>query len=121
MTDRFHELALQECVEKLFRQRYFDITTFDEIVKLSGRIPNHTIRTQLRAFHCKDFSEMSAELKGLIQPKVVECLRGDCNFSPLAVYQAITAEGSNFTPIEDPVGIPDKKKKSTFRLPFLNN
>lgn len=99
--DEFHAMALEESVNKLFRKEWFDICTLDDIIKLSGVTPNHTVYQQLRAFHCKHYSDMSPKLKQLIEQKVVECLKGDYHLNPARVVRVLTDEGQNFAFTED--------------------
>jgi len=75
--DQFRKLAIEELLDKLFKKHYFDICTLDKLIELSRITPNHAVYKELSAFHCKHYSEMSTELRQMIQQKVVECLRGD--------------------------------------------
>lgn len=99
--DEFRKLAIEEAVNKLFREKHFNICTLDEIIELSGVTPNHGIRKELRVFHCKDYADMSPRVRQLIEQKVVECLRGDVNLNPARVLHMLTDEGRDFAFTED--------------------
>jgi len=101
MSNEFRELAIKREVTKLFTGKHFCICDFDSIAKLTGSAVNHTIRDQLRAYHCVDWSDMSDREKELIQIKVVEALRGDSILNPARVLSQITDEGRDFAFTED--------------------
>lgn len=99
--NEFRQEAVQTLVNKLFSESSFSICTVDQIIELTGVVPHHGIRAELRAFHCVSYSQMSARTRQMLQEKVVECLRGDPFINPARVTQILTDEGRDFAFTED--------------------
>ena len=111
MQDEFHQLAVSRQVDKVFSGGHFSICDIDKLARLLGISPNQRIYSQLSAYHCIDFAEMSDREKELLQKKVVECLRGDDVFNPARVLHELTDEGRDFTFTEDRYLCADQTKQ----------
>ena len=99
--DAFGQAALKHLVHKLFTDGHFSVCTLDKIINLGGFAIDKTIYAQLSAFHCTDFSQMGLDVKVSLQERVTKCLMGDRDFNPMVMLAIITAEGRDYTVIED--------------------
>ena len=55
-------LAAKTALKKMVEQGYFDICTVDNVLKISGGIPNSREYQTLRLLHCVHYKDMPAEL-----------------------------------------------------------
>lgn len=99
--DEFLQLSIRRQLEKMFSGRYFDICMLDNMANLLSVTVNGRIYSQLRSYHCVNFSDMSDREKELIQEKVVEALRGDPILNPARILSQLTDEGGDFAFTED--------------------
>jgi len=96
----FESAVVEQALKELFNKQHFDICLVDKIGGILGVEPSQSPEYKyLRALHCVHFSDMRAEILDELQERVARCLRPQFDIRQLA-YQ-LTAEGSNFTPIED--------------------
>lgn len=105
--DPFQRACAETEMEKLINGKWFDICSLDNLGKMLGinpeRHPNYKF---LRGLHCVHYADMKPDVRNNIVPAIMECLRPDMNYDAKQILGAITAEGRNFTPIEDkPLGI----------------
>jgi|GEM_PF-1195377 hypothetical protein len=101
MNERFHKLAVEQAVKKLFSATSFSVCTLDDIGDMLGVNPRqHPNYRYLRALHCVDYADMSAELLGQIQHQVLDVLQRPA-FNPALVSDLLTAEGRDFAFTED--------------------
>jgi hypothetical protein len=55
-------LAAQASLKKMEQNGYFDICVIDNILKISGGVPNGRDHQVLRMLHCVHFKDMPSEL-----------------------------------------------------------
>ena len=108
--DEFQGLAIKRAIDGLFEGDHFSICEINKIGDLIGVKPNRKIRTQLSAYHCVNWDDMSDREKVLIQEKVVECFRGENILNPARVLSQLTDEGGDFAFTEDRYIDPDFKR-----------
>ena len=71
--NEFQREAAITALKSMFEGRYYDITTVNKCIKLSGCIPPDPKDFQaLNALHCIDFSDMSANLRQMTLAKTMQ-------------------------------------------------
>lgn len=101
--NEFTKGVILTLLDKMFnKSRYFDICDLDELGKLLRVNPQaHPNYRELHALHCVHYADMPRVVRQSLQQKVMECLRPDLGIDINTMAFLLTAEGSNFTPIED--------------------
>lgn len=116
----FEMACIKQACEKLFNADYFSISDFDKIGEMLGvnvhRHPNYTF---LHSLHCVHYRTMEPVIRDNLQMKVMECLRPDLKLNGSMLFNAVMAEGCDYTVIEDPRFAPNTKPKKGGILPFF--
>ncbi len=60
--DTLQKIAAETALKKMLRQGHFSICTIDEIVKMTGSVPDGRAYQILRLMHCVDFKDMPPEI-----------------------------------------------------------
>lgn len=81
MMDEIQILAARAALKKMSQDGHLSICTIDNILKMSGGIPNDKDYQVLRTLHCVSFREMQPEL-----------LRG----LPLLIKRVLESDGVEF-------------------------
>ena len=81
MMDEIQKLAARAALKKMSQDGYVCICTIDNILKMTGGIPNAKDYQVLRTLHCVHFREMPPEL-----------LRG----LPLLIQRVLESDGIEF-------------------------
>ena len=79
--DDIQIMAARAALQKMAKDGYFSICTIDNILRMSGGVPDSKDYQTLRTLHCVSFSDMPPELR-----------RG----LPLLVKRVLEAEGVEF-------------------------
>lgn len=82
MMDEIQAMAARVALKKMAQDGYFSICTIDNILKMSGGVPEARDYQILRTLHCVNFRDMPPEL-----------LRG----LPLLIQRVLEADGIDFT------------------------
>lgn len=61
--DELQILAAETALRKMVKQGHFSICTVDEILKMTGGVPDARTYQVLRLLHCVNYSEMPDELR----------------------------------------------------------
>lgn len=55
-------MAATAALQKMLAQKYFDICTIDNIIKMLGIVPDREAYSILHTLHCVDYDQMQPEL-----------------------------------------------------------
>lgn len=55
-------MAATAALQKMLTQKYFDICTIDNIIKMLGIVPDREAYSILHTLHCVDYDQMQPEL-----------------------------------------------------------
>lgn len=83
--DEIQKMAIRAALAKMIRDGYLNICTIDNILKMTGGIPDRRDYDILHALHCVHFREMESELlRGLpvIVQRVINAPGIEFNFGP---------------------------------------
>jgi len=68
--NEFHRRAAIISLKTMFASNHFSICTIDNIIKLTGCLPDPRDYQALRALHCVNWIDMGAEMRNLVMMKV---------------------------------------------------
>jgi hypothetical protein len=76
-----HLMAAQAALDKMFRQGYLSICDIDNILEMTGQIPDRTCYQILHTIHCVHYSDMAETLR---------------NGIPMLIGAVLKMEGLNY-------------------------
>ncbi len=91
---------IRAALRKMKKKGYFDICIIDDILKITGGVPNSRDYDQLRILHCVDYSDMSPKLAQLLPAMIKNVIESPTFEFEFMTRQEIQLNNTNVTPIK---------------------
>ena len=69
-------LSIQAALKKMIDCQYFDITTIDQVLKVTKTVPNGRLYDTMRLLHCIHYRDMDPELLEQLPMMLAEIFKG---------------------------------------------
>lgn len=101
-------------LNKMLRQRYFDICTIDSVAKMLGVNPRSESYAILRPLHCVDYADMSASLKAKLPALIADCL-GEPPMFQFTLPTKVVTQAMVIVPVAETPTYTEQNKPGLFK------